>query len=269
MIEVDDRHYTHADVLGTLRNLGAWWQQLAAGRPLAPVTGPARAQVEALQFVLGETVSADDDLLAEIERLGRVAHVAFDRPRWSRAHEEAAARLLGASLTAIEDAGAALRAARALPGRTSGRVAGLFSGHGGVPKHPVESVTIDRGGVVGDVQRTRSDHGRPWQALCLWSAEVVELLRGEGHPIQPGAAGENVSIRGLDWSVVRSGVRLQIGTTLAEVSVFALPCRQNGRWFVGRRFDRMHHDRGPVSRVYATVREPGRATVGDEVVLEP
>jgi hypothetical protein len=31
----------------------------------------------------------------------------------------------------------------------------------------------------------------------------------------------------------------------------------------------MHHDRGPVSRAYATVIEAGQATVGDEVVLEP
>jgi MOSC domain-containing protein YiiM len=31
----------------------------------------------------------------------------------------------------------------------------------------------------------------------------------------------------------------------------------------------MHHDRGPVSRVYASVLEPGRITVGDAATLEP
>jgi MOSC domain-containing protein YiiM len=103
----------------------------------------------------------------------------------------------------------------------------------------------------------------------VWSSEVVDLLRAEGHPIHPGAAGENVSISGLEWSMVRAGVRLRIGTALAEISVFALPCKQNGQWFVDRRFDRMHHDRGPVSRAYASVLETGEASIGDEVVLEP
>jgi MOSC domain-containing protein YiiM len=31
----------------------------------------------------------------------------------------------------------------------------------------------------------------------------------------------------------------------------------------------MHHDRGPVSRVYATVLEPGTVRVGDAAILEP
>lgn len=269
MIEVDARPYTHDDVLGTLRALGPWWRQLADHRPFAPIATPAAEQLEALKFVLGETAPAGDDVLADIDRLGATAAVAFDRPRWSDAHQEAAARLLGASLGTLHDAAGALRSSGALPATARGTVAGLFRSGGGVPKQLVESVTIDRGGVVGDRQRTRRHHGRPWQALCLWSSEVIDLLRAEGHPIHPGAAGENVSITGIEWSTVRSGVRLRIGTALAEVSVFALPCKHNAQWFVDRRFDRMHHERGPVSRVYATVLEAGEAAVGDEVVLEP
>jgi MOSC domain-containing protein YiiM len=269
MIDVDDRAYTHDDVLGTLRALGPWWRQLAEGRPLAPIAAAAAEQVGALQFVLGETAEASDDVLADIDRLGTTAAVAFDRLRWNHGHEETAARLLGASLTALHSATDALRVSASLPPRAEGTVAGLFVSGGGVPKHAIASVVIDRNGVLGDRQRTRRHHGRPWQALCLWSSEVVELLRAEGHPIHLGAAGENVSITGIDWSTVRSGVRLRIGTAVAEVSVFALPCKQNAQWFVGGRFDRMHHDRGPVSRAYATVLEPGEAAVGDEVVLEP
>jgi MOSC domain-containing protein YiiM len=269
MIEVDGRPYTHDDALGTLRALGPWWQQLADRRPLDPIAAPAAEQLDALQYVLGETAPAGDDVLADIDRLGATAAVAFDRPRWTRAHEEAAARLLGASLGALHDAATALRGSGALPATARGTVSGLFTSGGGVPKQPVESVTIDRSGVVGDRQRTRRHHGRPWQALCLWSGAVIDLLRAEGHPIHPGAAGENVSITGIEWSTVRSGVRLRIGTALVEASVFALPCKQNAQWFVERRFDRMHHERGAVSRVYATVLEAGEAVVGDEVVLEP
>jgi MOSC domain-containing protein YiiM len=269
MIGVDGLAYTHEDVLGTLRALGPWWRQLADRRPFAPIAAPAAEQLDALQYVLGETAPAGEDVLADIERLGATASVAFDRPRWSHAHEEAAARLLGASLGALHDASNALRSSGALPATARGTATGLFTSSGGVPKQTVESVTIDRSGVVGDRQRTRRHHGRPWQALCLWSSEVIDLLRAEGHPIHPGAAGENVSITGLEWSTVRSGVRLHIGTALVEASVFALPCKQNAQWFMNRRFDRMHHERGPVSRVYAAVLEAGEVAVGDEVVLEP
>ena len=269
MIDVDDRSYTHEDVLGTLRALGPWWRQMADARPFASIAVAAAEQVVALQYVLGETAPAGQDVLADIDRLGATAAVAFDRPRWNHEREEAAARLLGASLTALHDAATALRASGSLPSTARGTVSGLFASGGGVPKQPVASVVIDQSGVAGDRQRTRRHHGRPWQALCLWSSEVVDLLRAEGHPIHLGAAGENVSITGIDWSTVRSGVRLRIGTALAEVSVFALPCKQNAQWFLGRQFDRMHHDRGPVSRAYATVIEAGQATVGDEVVLEP
>ena len=40
-------------------------------------------------------------------------------------------------------------------------------------------------------------------------------------------------------------------------------------WFAGGDFEAMHHERGPVSRVYATVLTPGSVAVGDAVVLEP
>ena len=64
-------------------------------------------------------------------------------------------------------------------------------------------------------------------------------------------------------------MRLQIGSVLCEVSCYALPCRTNKPWFIDGDFDVMHHDRGPVSRVYATVLRTGRDRVGDDAILEP
>ena len=40
-------------------------------------------------------------------------------------------------------------------------------------------------------------------------------------------------------------------------------------WFVDGDFKVMDIANGPVSRVYATVIEPGRVTVGDRATLEP
>lgn len=166
-------------------------------------------------------------------------------------------------------AGPALRAAGQLPARAEGTVAQLNVSGGGLPKTPVPLVEVGWKGVVGDRQATRVHHGRPWQALCLWSTEVIAELHALGHPIAAGLAGENITVSGLHWADVRAGVRLQVGSVLCEVSAFALPCYQNTAWFLDGEFEVMHHERGPVSRVYATVLQPGTITVGDAVILEP
>jgi MOSC domain-containing protein YiiM len=171
--------------------------------------------------------------------------------------------------TAWMAAGPALRAAGQLPARQEGRVEHLHLGSGGLPKLPADRVTVSWRGVDGDRQATRVHHGRPWQALCLWSCELIESFQAEGHPIAPGLAGENITLRGFDWAQLRPGVRLQVGEVLCELSSYATPCSQNAGWFKDGAFDVMHERHGPVARVYATVLEPGAIAVGDLAVLEP
>jgi len=165
--------------------------------------------------------------------------------------------------------GPALRAAGQLPAPAGGVVAQLNRSDGGVPKTPVDIVEVGWRGVIGDRQRSRQHHGRPWQALCIWSTEVIATFAAEGHPIAAGSAGENVTVSGLDWATVRPGVRLHVGSVICEVSAWALPCKHNRSWFTDGDFNRMHHERGPVSRAYATVLEPGTITIGDAAILEP
>jgi MOSC domain-containing protein YiiM len=98
---------------------------------------------------------------------------------------------------------------------------------------------------------------------------VIASLAADGHPIGAGSAGENVTVSGLDWSDVKPGVRLRIGSVLCQVTAYAVPCKQNARWFSDGDFTRIHHSRGPVSRVYAVVLDPGVIAVGDAVTLEP
>ena len=156
-----------------------------------------------------------------------------------------------------------------LPSAVTGTVAGIFVSGGGVPKCPVSSADVTFAGVTGDRQATRRHHGRPWQALCLWSADVVTAFASAGHPIYAGAAGENLSLRDIPWALVRPGVRCRIGEVLCEVSTYSIPCRNNAQWFSDGRFEAIHHSKGGVSRVYATVLEPGSITVGDNATLEP
>ena len=104
--------------------------------------------------------------------------------------------------------------------------------------------------------------------IPLDTKETDELwILAAGHPIAAGSAGENVTVRGLDWADVRPGTRLRMGTVLCEISAWALPCKHNARWFADGDFNRMHHERGPVSRAYATVLEPGGIRTGDPAVL--
>ena len=97
---------------------------------------------------------------------------------------------------------------------------------------------------------------------------MIDDFRADGHPLEPGRAGENITIRGLPWGEVRAGVRLQIGSVLCEVSAFALPCKSNSPWFIDGDFNLMHHERGPVT-VYATVLQPGRVAVSDVAISSP
>jgi MOSC domain-containing protein YiiM len=168
------------------------------------------------------------------------------------------------------DLGRGLHALGVGASHATGTVHGVFTSAGGVPKLPVEKASVGYRGVEGDHQAARQHHGRVWQALCLWSTDVIDELRSEGHPIAPGNAGENVSVSGIDWSTLRPGVRLEVGDVLAEVSAYATPCSKNAGWFVDGDFDRMNHARQPgVSRVYASVLRDGVIRPGDPVTVEP
>jgi len=231
--------------------------QFSAG-DVASTIGAGRALFDLLTDGL-----ADDAVDAVAPYRSRAEHALLD----VAPHDPEAA--LGTFWGEWRSAMAAARHAGAFGPSAIGTVQGLFVSDGGVPKTAVEAIEVDHGGVVGDRQANRVHHGRPWQALCLWSTEVIDAFRTEGHPLAPGLAGENITISGIAWDRLRPGVHLRIGDVLAEVSSYAVPCKKNAAWFAGGHFDVMHHRHGPVSRVYATVLEPGSVALGDAVLLEP
>jgi hypothetical protein len=170
----------------------------------------------------------------------------------------------------LHDAGRGIHLLGAGAPTQEGSIVRVSAGDGGVPKPAVDVAEVGHRGLVGDRQADRRNHGRPLQALCVWSLEVIQALNAEGHPVQPGDAGENITVSGIDWPTLRTGVQFLVGDVLAEVSAFATPCSKNARWFAGRDFNRMDHGRHPGwSRVYAWVREPGTIRPGDPVIVEP
>ena len=129
---------------------------------------------------------------------------------------------------------------------------------GGVPKLPIERARVSPAGVEGDRQRFLEFHGGPERAVSIYSFDLIEALRKEGHPIGVGTTGENLTLAGLDWSLVVLGATLRIGEAEVEITAYASPCRTIAGSFIGRRMGRIsevkHHG---WSRVYARVHLAG------------
>ncbi|MDE3050208.1 MAG: MOSC domain-containing protein, partial [Nitrospirota bacterium] len=81
---------------------------------------------------------------------------------------------------------------------------------GGVPKRPVREARVTERGLEGDRQRNLKVHGGPDRAVCLFSLELLERLQDEGHPIDAGSSGENLTLAGLEWELIRPGVVLSV-----------------------------------------------------------
>ncbi len=107
--------------------------------------------------------------------------------------------------------------------------------------------------------------------MCLYSLEVIDALKEEGHPIDAGYAGENLTISGLDWASLTTGTRLLIGDGIeAELTWPASPCAKNAAWFIDRNYHRMDYGLHPgFSRWYARVLTAGSVTTGDAVAVVP
>ncbi|MGI8927548.1 MAG: MOSC domain-containing protein [Tepidiformaceae bacterium] len=151
----------------------------------------------------------------------------------------------------------------------TGKIVSINVSRGGVPKLPVDEAQVGPRGLTMDAQADLKHHGSPEQALCLYSLEVIEALQAEGHPIYPGAAGENITTSGIEWGQVVPGVRLRLGAdVLIEVTHWATPCNKNAGRFIDGEFTRMGQPLHPGwSRTYARVLEGGRIRAGDPIEL--
>jgi MOSC domain-containing protein YiiM len=261
---VDPSAYDEPDLFNTFRML-TYFLDVAVDGDLGVAPESVRAQINAFHALATSTLTvfADDISPAKMNQILWQRYGAKDGANLSRG------ALYECVRECIEAARQAGRNTRA-DATGEGVVHGLFRSDGGVPKLPVDRIEIGARGIVGDRQKHRKHHGRPFQAVCLWTQETIAALQAEGHPIQPGSAGENITVRGLPWDVLRPGLQLQVGEVTLEVSAYADPCSFNAKWFADHKFSRIDHDRHPGwSRTYAWVLTPGTVTIDDPVVVEP
>ena len=139
---------------------------------------------------------------------------------------------------------------------------------GGVPKLALAEAEVTADGLVGDKQADRKHHGGPQRAVCLYSLERILSLQEEGHPVFPGAAGENVTVVGVDWEGVAPGQKWRLGDEVVlEIASYTPPCATIKHCFREQKQNRISQKHNPGwSRVYARVLTPGRIRVGDAIV---
>lgn len=103
-------------------------------------------------------------------------------------------------------------------------VVAVCTSPGGIPKRPLMSVPVTSGGLAGD-GHNHAKHNNPLQAVSLQDLEVLEDLTREGFALQPGATGENLTIRNLKVNRLSVGsVLVFTGGVVLELTRERKPC---------------------------------------------
>lgn len=149
----------------------------------------------------------------------------------------------------------------------NGQIVQINVSPGGMPKRPVARARVTRSGLEGDAHLDAEHHGGADRALCLFSLERIEALRAEGHPVEPGTLGENLTVAGLDWARVQPDDFFRLGDeVLVQITRFTSPCLNVQTAFLDGAYSRVSQKRHPGwSRVYARVLAPGEIAAGDSI----
>jgi MOSC domain-containing protein YiiM/GNAT superfamily N-acetyltransferase len=152
-----------------------------------------------------------------------------------------------------------------------GRVLQVNISPGGVPKLPVERAWVGPLGLDGDAHHHATVHGGPHRAVALLAIEAIERVQADGHPIEPGSVGENLTTSGIELARLAVGTRLAIGDDLVlELSAPANPCNViEGSFREGKsgRISILTHPDD--SRMYARVLAEGEVRPGDWIRVLP
>jgi MOSC domain-containing protein YiiM len=147
---------------------------------------------------------------------------------------------------------------------------------GGLPKRAVPGGLLTSQGLEGDRHAHPNIHGGPRKAILLVSLENIEALKARGYPLFPGALGENLTTRGLDYRKLPVGSRLRAGQALLEITQPRGPCAAllvYGASLPSEIYDASvkaldsTSPRWGMSGLYASVLEPGAVSPDDIIAL--
>ena len=139
-------------------------------------------------------------------------------------------------------------------------IAICISEHRGTQKHQEEKATlIENWGIEKDA------HGGTWhRQVSLLSLEKIEEFQKKGAQIDFGAFGENLIIEGFDLRTIPVGTKIQIGTTLLELTQIGKECHSHCQIY-----KTMGDCIMPREGVFAKVITGGTIRPGDQVQLLP
>ena len=90
----------------------------------------------------------------------------------------------------------------------------------GLQKHEVsEIVLLENFGIEGDA------HAGAWhRQVSLLAGEAIDAMKAKGLPLAPGAFGENIVTRGVDWTKAKVGDMIVIGAVELQITQIGKEC---------------------------------------------
>ena len=134
-------------------------------------------------------------------------------------------------------------------------------------KKPVDGeITVSRFNLAGDQQVDLENHGGGHKAVYGFSAEQYDYWRAElNRPeLHYGQFGENLTISGLNESILCIGDQLKIGDCILEVTQPRVPCFKLGIALDLKTMPKLFIQHGHTG-IYFKVLQSGTIQSGDEV----
>jgi len=90
----------------------------------------------------------------------------------------------------------------------------------GIAKHEVAEIVLrENFGIVGDA------HAGAWhRQVSLLAGEAIDAMKAKGLTLEPGAFGENIVTRGVNWSRAQVGEMIVLGEVELEITQIGKEC---------------------------------------------
>ena len=134
-------------------------------------------------------------------------------------------------------------------------------------KKPVDgSITVSEFNLAGDQQVDLENHGGGHKAVYAFSSEQYDYWRDElDRPeLHYGQFGENLTISGLDESILCIGDQLQVGSCILEITQPRVPCFKLGSALQLKTMPKQFIQHGHTG-IYFKVLQMGEVKTGDTV----
>ena len=140
----------------------------------------------------------------------------------------------------------------------------------GIYKHPTyEELLLGKEDVRGDQVMDRRYHGGGDKACYLYSADHYDYWKNRYPELDWhwGMFGENLTVEGLDESIIRIGDIYSAGSALVQVTQPRQPCFKLGVRFKNQKMVRDFLE-SPYPGVYVRILKEGVVQVGDDMMLK-